>query len=106
MNLDMSNNKHGILYKMFQDYKKVYYGSDEVYYSLKDFIDKRPICVIDTTKSPTNISGSKIDVIISIYFKNSILAAVNVICYVVVVSEKILQYNILKKGLYRLTKKF
>src|SRR5436190_21780371 len=93
MNLDISNNKHRILYKMFQDYKKVYYGSDEVYYSPKDFIDKRPICVIDTTRSPTNISGSQNDIIISIDFKDSISAAVNVIFYVVVGSEK--YYNII-----------
>ena len=99
MNLDISNNKHRILYKMFQDYKKVYYGSDDVYYTPKDFIDKRPVCVIDTTKSPTNISGSKNDIIISIDFKNSISAAVNVICYVVVISEKILQYNIVKNDI-------
>src|SRR5436190_796643 len=99
MNLDISNNKHRILYKMFQDYKKVYYGSDDVYYSPQDFIDKRPLCVIDTTKSPTNISGSKNDIIISIDFKNAISNQVSVVCYVIVVSEKILQYNILKNDI-------
>src|SRR5436190_7666419 len=99
MNLDISNNKHRILYKMFQDYKKVYYGSDNVYYSPKDFIDKRPMCIIDTTRSPTNISGSKNDIIISIDFKNAISNQVSVVCYVIVVSEKILQYNILKNDI-------
>ena len=99
MNLDISNNKHRILYKMFQDYKKVYYGSDDVYYSPQDFIDKRPLCVIDTTKSPTNISGSKNDIIISMDFKNAISNQVSVVCYVIVVSEKILQYNILKNDI-------
>ena len=99
LNLDISENKHRILYKMFQDYKKVYYGSEEVYYSPNDFIVKRPIYVIDTTKSPTNISGAKNDIIVSIDFKNAISNQVSVVCYVIVVSEKILQYNILKNDI-------
>lgn len=96
LNLDINNDKFGIMYEMYQDYKKVYYNSNEMYYNPQDFIDNRPLYVIDTSKCPINISGSKSDIIINMDSDYDILATSKTNCYIVVVSEKLLEYNVIK----------
>lgn len=99
MNLDINNNKFRIMYQMYQDYKKVYYNNNEMYYNPKEFIDNRALYVIDTTKNPVNISRSKNDIIINMDFDYDITTASKTNCYVVVVSEKLLEYNVLKNDI-------
>lgn len=98
-NLHISEGIFRIMYQMYQDFKKVYCTNTEMYYNPVEFKENRPIYVIDTTKCPTNISGSKNDIIIHIDFQNVISTAVSVNCYVVVVSEKLLEYDIIKNDI-------
>lgn len=99
MNLDINDEKFRIMYQMYQDYKKVYYNNCEMYYDPKEFIENRPLYVIDTTKTPVNISGSKNDIIINMDFDYEINASSKTNCYVVVVSEKLLEYNVIKNDI-------
>lgn len=99
INLDINNDKFRIMYQMYQDYKKIYYNNNEMYYSPRELIEKRPLYVIDTTKNPVNISGSKNDIIINMDFDYEITAASKTNFYVVVVSERLLEYNVIKNDI-------
>lgn len=99
LNLDINNDKFRLMYEMYQDYKKRYYNSNKMYYNPKEFLDNRPLYVIDTTKTPTNISNSKNDIIINMDFAYDITATSMTNCYVVVVSEKVLEYNVIKNDI-------
>ena len=72
MNLDIGGEKYRIIYQMYQDYKKLYHDSDNMYYNPKEFIENRTLYVIDTTKTPVNISNSKNDIIITVDFEYDI----------------------------------
>jgi hypothetical protein len=99
LNLDIDGEKYRIIYQMYQDYKKVYYDSNNMYYNPKEFIDNRTLYVIDTTKTPVNISGSKNDIIINMDFEYDIQLTSKTNCYVVVVSERLLEYNVIKNDI-------
>jgi len=99
MNLDIDGEKYRIIYQMYQDYKKVYYDCNNMYYNPKEFIENRTLYVIDTTKTPVNISNSKNDIIITADFEYDILLTSKTNCYVVVLSERLLEYNVLKNDI-------
>lgn len=99
LNLDINNDKFRIIYHMYQDYKKRYYNSNDMYYNPEEFLKHRPLYVIDVTKTPTNISRSKNDIIINMDFDYDITATSKTNCYVVVVSEKILEYNVIENNI-------
>uniref|UniRef100_A0A1B6EXB8 Double jelly roll-like domain-containing protein n=1 Tax=Cuerna arida TaxID=1464854 RepID=A0A1B6EXB8_9HEMI len=95
-NLNISGGLFRIMYQMYQDFKKVYYNNTNMYYNPKEFLNNRPIFVIDTTRSLSNISASKNDIIVNIDFQN---AVTNSVCYVIVVSEKFLSYDVIKNDI-------
>ena len=94
MNLRITDGIYRIAYQRYQEYK-----SKDVFLTEDEWKNNRPLFVIDTTKVPTNISGSKNDIIINMDFTNLISSAVNVVCYVVVVSEKYLEYDVIKNDI-------
>lgn len=80
--------------EQFQDYKEVFSKNNEIYHNPKELISNRPIYVTDTTRRLENFSNQKSNLLINIDFQHAVSQTDNVITYVVIVSEKLLSYNI------------
>lgn len=74
-----------------------------MYLKSRDFIESRPLFVIDTTKQPENVPNSKNNIIINIDFQNALNlpsdSNIGTTAYVVVVSENILHYDIIRNDI-------
>ena len=78
-NLNISEGNYAIMYQMYQDYKNIFYKNNEMYYNPNEFINYRPMYVIDTTRHSENISNSKSNILITVDFQTAINQNENVI---------------------------
>jgi len=88
LNLDFKNEIFDIAYDMLTDYKNVYNRSHRdlslMYITPQQFKDIRPFFVIDMSRQPPQISGSKASIVLNADFNEDVPA--NTICYICLVS--------------------
>lgn len=88
MNLDFKKDKFSIAYDMLMDYKNVYNRSHRdlslMYITPQQFKDTRPFFVINMSRQPSQISGSKTSIVLHAEFNEDVPA--NTICYICLVS--------------------
>jgi len=88
LNLDFKNEKFSIAYDMLMDYKNIYNRLHRdlslMYITPQQFKDTRPFFVINMSRQPSQISGSKTSIVLHADFNEDIPA--NTICYICLVS--------------------
>ena len=97
INLDIKEDNYTLLYEMYKDYKRAYGGNTNMLYNPKDFIQNRPLFVLDVRKSPINISQPKTSIILYVDFQNDPPANTNI--YVLILSEKKLKYDFINNNI-------
>jgi len=88
LNLDFKKEEFDTAYDMLMDYKNVYNRVHRdlslMYITPKQFKDTRPYFVIDMSRQPSQISGSKTSIVLHADFNEDVPA--NTICYICLVS--------------------
>lgn len=101
--LDFNNEDYLIAYDMFVAYGKIMQLNNRAPIPLHDFCNERPIFVIDLSRKPPSITNSKSNIVLHVDFNKNISAPTatteGTICYVVIVSYKSLNYDIIKNVL-------
>lgn len=100
--LDFENKDGMIAYDMFRDYRRVFKGDENNCISYQEFINKRPVYVIDLTKQPESLSNMRSNIILHVDFSKNVdapAATEGTICYVIIVSHKCLYYDMIKNML-------
>lgn len=92
-NMNIHDGNYALAYEMYRDFKNVYQDNNDMLYDRVNFINKKCVYVIDTSKQSENISNSKSNIIIAVDFSSTPPAGTNV--YVVLVSHIDLNYDIL-----------
>lgn len=93
LNLNIAEGNYSLAYEMYKDYKNVYSDNNDMLYDPSDFINKKCVYVIDTSKQVENISNSKSNIIINVDFAANVPN--NTIMYVIILSHTILSYDIM-----------
>jgi len=88
LNLDFKKGNFKIAYDMLMDYKHVYNRLHRdlslMYITPKQFKETRPFFVIDMSRQPPQISGSRASIVLHAEFNEDVPA--NTICYICLVS--------------------
>ncbi|KAL4083955.1 hypothetical protein QTP88_029271 [Uroleucon formosanum] len=88
LNLDFKKEKFNIAYDMLMDYKHIYnrlhLNLSLMYLTPKKFKDTRPFFVINMSRQPPQISGSKPSIVLHADFNEDVPA--NIICYICLIS--------------------
>lgn len=100
-NLDINEGIYAVLFEMYKDFQNYNYGYSDVIYEPGEFVGNKCVYVIDTTKQSENIGDGKSNILINVDFSHPISGS-NVIAYVVVVSEKTLENDIIKNTIKEL----
>lgn len=98
LNLDFKNDKYGIIYDMFSEYKKVFNKTNQevslMYVDPTQFKNSRAVYVINLTRQPENISESRHNFVLHVDFNEDVPQ--NTVCYICLVSSIELVYDINK----------
>lgn len=92
-NLNITDGNYALAFEMYKDFKNVYQNNNDMLYDCNNFINKKCVYVIDTSKRTDNISNSKSNIIINVDFSANPPEGTNV--YVLLVSHINLNYDIL-----------
>lgn len=92
-NLNITDGNYALAYEMYKDFKNVYQNNNDMLYDCTQFINKKCVYVIDTSKHNDNISNSRSNIIITVDFSTNPPEGTNV--YVILVSHINLNYDIL-----------
>lgn len=101
LNIDFKNDKFGNIYDMLGDYKKVFYKTYRelplIYTDPEQFKNSKPLFVINLTRQPVSISGSKHTVILNIDFDGDV--SDGTVCYICLVSSNKFVYDIIQNSI-------
>nr|XP_012217212.1 PREDICTED: uncharacterized protein LOC105669049 [Linepithema humile] len=62
VNLDFDRNRYAILYNMYTRFRKTYYGCDNTYLDIDEFLKAGPFVVIDCSRQNDSIKSVTVDV--------------------------------------------
>ncbi|XP_031789139.1 uncharacterized protein LOC116418177 [Nasonia vitripennis] len=92
MNLDIYNNQYAILYDMYANFQKSYYGRDPQPMLTKSmFIENEPLIVIDCSRQNESLKNAPVDVRLEFEAKKDFPA--NTSAYCLILHDRIVQYN-------------
>ncbi len=102
LNLDTSINNFALLYNMYIEFQRSYYGRKdyEVILERKEFLDSQPLIVFDCNYQNDSIKTAPIDIHIEIETENNVPA--NTCCYCLILHDRIIQYSSLSGIVKRL----
>ncbi|XP_067214209.1 uncharacterized protein [Linepithema humile] len=100
MNLDFDRNRYAILYNMYARFRKAYYGQDDTYLDIDDFLITGPFVVIDCSRQNDSVKNATVDVRIEFDCKENIPA--NTTAYCLVIHDRMVEYNPLNNIVRRL----
>ena len=87
-------------FDMFKHFRQVFYGDSSNFITVSEFINERPLFVIDTSRQPLNISSGPNNIILHIDYNEPIAASTTsdgTICNILMISLKQYQLNIIDK---------
>ena len=64
MNLDFEKNRYAVLYDMYTRFRKSYYGCDNTYLDIDEFIKTGPFVVINCSRQNESVKSTTVDVLI------------------------------------------
>ena len=88
--LDIKNGYYMNLYKAYTAIKRVISGNTEMILSPEEFINKRPMYVLNTSKHKEVVIKDKTNMKTSIEFNEPVVA--NTLCYILLLGGKYLNY--------------
>jgi len=101
LNIDFKNDKFCNIYDMLGDYKKVFYRTYRelplIYTDPEQFKNSKPLFVINLTRQPVSISGSRRTVILNIDFDGNV--ADGTVCFICLVSSNKFEYDIIQNSI-------
>ena len=100
MNLDFDRNRYAILYDMYARFRKAYYGCDDTYLGIDDFIRYGPFVVIDCSRQNDSVKSATVDVRIEFDCKENIPA--NTTAYCLIIHDRMVEYSPLNNIVRRL----
>ena len=97
MNLDFDKNKHAILFHMYTQFHKSYYGHscNEALFTVAEFLQFGPLVVIDYSRQNESIKNGTVDVRIEFECKENVPA--NTTAYCLILHDRVVEYNPLTK---------
>ena len=101
LNLDISKNRFAVLYDMYANFQKTYYGRDsQPLLTKSDFINSEPILVIDCSRQNESLKNAPVDVRLEFETKKDIPA--NTSAYCMILHDRIVQYSPISGGIRKL----
>jgi hypothetical protein len=92
-NLDIANNQYLKMYDAYTSLKRVMSCSTDIYYSPEDFIKKRPMYVLNTSKRRRKVDCTdKTNISLVINFAEQV--SDKTLCYVIMLGNKYFDYDI------------
>ena len=93
MNLDFDKNKHAILFHIYTQFHKSYYGHscNEALFTVAEFLQFRPLAVIDCSRQNESIKNGTVDVRIEFECKENVPA--NTTAYCLILHDRVVEYN-------------
>lgn len=93
MNLDIANNQFAVIYDMFANFQRAYYGKNpEPLLTKNNFISKVPLLVIDCSKQNESLKNAPVDVRVEFETKQNIPA--NTSAYCLILHDRVVEYNV------------
>nr|XP_012234583.1 PREDICTED: uncharacterized protein LOC105679250 [Linepithema humile] len=100
MNLYFDRNRYAILYNMYARFRKAYYGFDNTYLDIDNFLKAGPFVVIDCSRQNDSVKSATVDVQIEFDYKENIPA--NTTAYCLIIHDRMVEYNPLNNIVRRL----
>lgn len=101
LNVNFDQNKFSLLYKMYADFQKEYYGTVvSPLLSLANFKNMGPIVVLDCSKQSESIKSGPIDILIE--FESSKPFPANTAAYCLIIHDRACEYNPLTNVIRRM----
>nr|XP_012217582.1 PREDICTED: uncharacterized protein LOC105669284 [Linepithema humile] len=100
MNLDFDKSRYAILYNMYARFRKAYYGQDDTYLDIDEFLKAGPFVVIDCSRQNDSVKSATVDVRIEFDCKENIPA--NTTAYCLIIHDRLVEYNPLNNIVRRL----
>jgi hypothetical protein len=97
LNLDFENHKYLKIYEMYSTYKRSICGNTEMYYYPKEFLENRPMFVINTSYHKNVAVRDRTNLKLTVNFQTNVPDST--ICYVVLIGKKNIDYDIEKERL-------
>jgi hypothetical protein len=91
-NLNISNNEYLKMYHAYTDLMRIICGSDGVFYTCKEFLENRPMCVINMTKRMRGVDNEKTSIKRVLDFEKDVPA--KTVCYIIMLGPKSFDYDI------------
>ena len=92
LNLDIAKNQFAILYDMYTNFQKSYYGREpQPLLNKSDFINYEPLIVIDCARQNESLKNAPVDV--RLEFESKIDFPANTTAYCMILHDRIIQYN-------------
>jgi hypothetical protein len=101
LNIDFKNDKFANIYDMLGEYKKVFFRTYRklplIYTDPENFKNSKPLFVINMTRQPVSISGSRHTIIFNVDFDGDV--ADGTVCYICLVSNNKFVYDIKRNSI-------
>jgi len=93
LNLDVSKKNIALLYNMYLQFQRSYYGRDnyDVILDRKTFLENQMLVVFDCHQQNDSIKTAPVDIRVEIETANSVPA--NTVCYCLILHDRIVQYS-------------
>ena len=93
LNLDFDKNKHSILFHIYTQFRKSYYGHscNETLFTVVEFLQFGPLVVIDYSRENESIKNGTYDVRIEFGCKENV--SVNTTAYCLILHDRVVEYN-------------
>ena len=93
LNLDFDKDKHAILFHMYTQFRKSYYGHscNEALFTVAEFLQFGPLVVIDCSRQNESIKNGTVDVRIEFECKENVPA--NTTAYCLILHDRVVEYN-------------
>lgn len=102
MNLDFFRHQISLLYSMYVNFQKSYYGKDssDAVVDLDEFIDEYPLVVFDCSYQNDKLKNAPVDIRLEI--NTSVPVPANTSCFCLILHDKMVQYTPLSNIVKRL----
>lgn len=92
LNLNINQNQFALLYDMYANFQRIYYGKDnDPYLNKQEFINNIPLMVIDCSKQNESLKNAPVDVRLEFDAPNNFPA--NTAAYCLIIHDRIVEYN-------------
>jgi hypothetical protein len=91
-NLKISKNEYAKMYHAYTEISRIMMGTEEVYYTLDEFIKNRPMYLLNTSRRMRGVDNQKTTIKLVVDCEEDV--ADNTLCYVIMLGKKSFDYDI------------